>query len=151
MIPEGLTHHAANAVPDHLRSHAASWGEANLNRNVGAHLTSRYHSVANLRHTNMDEPDIAPTFIEERPDKPAALQVVVAGKPVSGHSSTGWRLKPPGRLLARLRVADREFDTSFRATAGQDSSAVFGRHPRAEPVLVGALAAAGLIGALHKT
>ena len=57
----------------------------------------------------------------------------------------------PCGLLAGLGVADRKFCTAFRAAAGQNSTAVLGRHPRAEAVLVGALAAAGLIRALHWT
>ena len=56
----------------------------------------------------------------------------------------------PCGLLAGLGIANGQLCAAFRAAAGQDSPAVLRGHPRAETVLVGALAAARLVRALHR-
>src|SRR5690606_32466927 len=47
--------------------------------------------------------------------------------------------------------ADAEAVAALGAAAGEDAAAGLRRHARAEAVLVGALAAAGLVGALHRS
>src|SRR5690606_33480274 len=55
------------------------------------------------------------------------------------------------RSLAGLRVADGEAVAALGAAALDDAAAGLRRHARAEAVLVGALAAAGLVGSLHRS
>ena len=102
LMPEDISHHAADTVSDYLGAHAVAGSKANLNRNVGAYVASWDHPVANLHYTDMYKPNIALISIEKRPDEPTALKAAGARKLVSGHSSTEWRLKLPAAYLPDL-------------------------------------------------
>ena len=53
-------------------------------------------------------------------------------------------------LFAAARVADGQVLSSFTTTACKNATTVLGRHSGSKTVLVGSLAAAGLICALHR-
>lgn len=101
LMPEDISHHAADAVAPHLRARTPAGGKTNLNWNVGAYVASRDHSESNLHRTDIDKPHVASTSIEKWPDEPTALQAVGAGKLVSGHSSTGRPLRLTCRTWSR--------------------------------------------------
>lgn len=56
---------------------------------------------------------------------------------------------PGEHLLAALGVADRQILSAFGPSARQHATTILGGHARAESVLVGAFATAGLIRTFH--
>ena len=52
-------------------------------------------------------------------------------------------------ILEGHGIADRKLVTAFGATAGEDRTAILGRHARAEAMLVDSFTIAGLEGSFH--
>ncbi len=149
MMAVGFAHEPLEAVTADVCPRAASWRKANLHRRrARSDVLARYHPVAQLHHPHIQSPDIGAGVVEEGPDETLTLEVRRAwkAKRAIGH---GHARRVTQGLLAGLAVADGEFVAALGAAAREDTTAGLGGHSRAEAVLVSALAAAGLVGALH--
>lgn len=147
--PVDLSQHPSDAGTGDARAGGAARGEADLQRSVGAHLVLRRDAVQDADGSGGDGADVLARPVEQGADQPPAFQAVRPreGQPAVAALRIGLRVLQG--LLAASAVADGEAAAAFFAAPRDDLAAFLVAHPRAEAVLIGAFAAAGLIGAFH--
>jgi hypothetical protein len=120
-------------------------GKADLNRGIGAGIRPGREAVQEADGPDGRRANVAIIAVEQRRDQASTLE----SRRARERSDRGWSAPCHG-LLARPGVSDGEVLATFPAATREDAAAILRRHPGAESVLVGALAATGLIGAFHR-